>query len=217
MFCGKQTRKIKNTMNGIITNAAAESKPQTEVNTGLKAEKKSPKEIKGFTKADNRLFWQGRYLTTNAKWIHVTLQSFENSETGATFPSYDAIVARTNLRREKIAEGLRELERFCWITKRKKFSKSTHYYVTHPVRYEDKVQTILMADQTYPTKEQTVTWAKKIRDEQKAKDAKRAKKRGWMEAQEAIKRKREETGKCKYCGGDGDCGDDDYCNDCIPF
>lgn len=205
-------------MEEIITNAAAASKPQIEVNTGLQAEKKLPKEIKGFTKADNRLFWQGRYLTTNAKWIHVTLQSFENSETGATFPSYDAIVARTNLRREKIAEGLRELERFYWITKRKKFSKSTHYYVNYPTRWQDKSQGLLAPDQTCPTKQEAAEWAKKIRDEQKAKDARRAKKRGWMEAQEAIKRKREETGKCKYCGGDGDyCGDDDYCNDCIPF
>lgn len=187
---------------------------ETENNEDYVTTKKQVKKTKvvgGWTQLDNRLFWQGRYLTANAKWVYATLRSFKNNDTGKTFPSYDAIVERSGLSRPKVAEGLRELEKFSWIAKSKRFSKSTNYNLSYPAVWQDKSQGVLTPDQTCPTKEQASTWANRLRSERKIKDARRKKKRGWQEAQEAIERKRAE--EMEVCN----CGDDVRCDCPIPF
>lgn len=185
-----------------ISNAATESKPQTEENTGFKTEfeetegftekelneQNLPKEIKGWTQVDNRLFWQGRYLTSDAKWVYATIRSFMNNDTGKMFPSYDAILERSGMTKPRLAAAQRELEHFYWITKRKRFSKSTIYKLSFPARVRPDKS--LVADQTVPTKAEAVAWAMRLREERKAKDAKRKTKHGWHEAREAIERKR---------------------------
>jgi DNA-binding transcriptional regulator GbsR (MarR family) len=160
------------------------------VNGSTEEERKLPKMVTGWTKLENRLFWQGRYLTANAKWIYATLRSFMNNDTGRTFPSYDAIVERSGLSRPKVAEGLRELEYFNWIAKHKRFSKSTNYTVSYPIRFLDKSKGLLHPDQTSPTKEEAVAWASELREKRKAKDERRKIKRGWKQAREAIEKKR---------------------------
>ena len=123
-----------------------------------------PKIILGFTKADNRLFWQGVHLTVDAKWVYVTLVSFRNSKTNATFPSYDKIMERSGLTRVRVARAIAELEHFDWIAKNKRFNGSTHYHVSYPNVYKvgsNGERVGLSDDQTCPTKDEAERWAKR--------------------------------------------------------
>lgn len=121
-----------------------------------------PKIVKGFTKADNRLFWQGVHLTSDAKWVYLTLVSFRNSKTKATFPSYDKLMERSGLTRVRVSRAIAELEHFHWIGKEKRFNESNRYDLTYPERYVNNAlgeQVGLADDQTCPTKVEAEQWA----------------------------------------------------------
>jgi hypothetical protein len=121
-----------------------------------------PKIVKGFTKADNRLFWQGVHLTVDAKWVYLTLVSFRHSKTKATFPSYDKIIERSGLTRVRVSRGIAELEHFLWIGKEKRFNGSNRYELTFPIRYKLSPRGEkegLADDQTCPTKFEAEQWA----------------------------------------------------------
>lgn len=83
-----------------------------------------------FAKVPMELFYEGRHLSLEAKWVYATLVSFKNNKTGKTFPSYEAIMKRSGItRRQTIADALKELEHFNWIIRRKKVGKSNSYFV----------------------------------------------------------------------------------------
>lgn len=83
-----------------------------------------------FMKVPKELVYEGRCLSVKAKWVYATLVSFKNIKTGKTFPSYEAIMKRSGIRRKQdIADALAELEHFRWITRSRNFSKSNDYVV----------------------------------------------------------------------------------------
>lgn len=114
-----------------------------------------------FTRVDNYLFEQGRYLTPEAKLVYVVLCSYRNNKTGKTFPSYEKIQERSGLGRNKIAAALRELEYFYWISRNKAFTSSNHYYLSNPVDTEYKQPA------ECPTKEAAMKYAKEVRANKK--------------------------------------------------
>src|ERR1051326_4217935 len=85
-----------------------------------------------FTKVENYIFQEGRYLTPNAKLVYIVLCSFRNNKTGKTFPSYGKIMEKSGLGRNKVADALYELERFYWITRKKVFIGGNHYSLQYP-------------------------------------------------------------------------------------
>jgi hypothetical protein len=111
-----------------------------------------------FTKVDNYIFEEGRYLTPNAKLVYIVLLSFRNNKTGKTFPSYDKIMAKSGLSRNKVAAALNELEYFLWISRKKVFIGGNHYYVAYPADKEYKLIT------EWPSKEVAKEYAQKVKD-----------------------------------------------------
>lgn len=64
--------------------------------------------------------------------LFVMLRYFTNSETETAFPSFDKLHDTTGLHRRDIAKGLRELEECGWLSRRKRFGKSTIYTLLDP-------------------------------------------------------------------------------------
>lgn len=94
-----------------------------------------------FARVPMELFYEGRHLSPEAKWVYATLVSFKNNKTGKTFPSYESIMRRSGItRRQTISDALKELEHFGWITRRKKVGKSTSYSVGEPEKPLDDVK-----------------------------------------------------------------------------
>lgn len=131
------------------------------------SEKRNPKNWEeAFTKIENRIFTQGRFLTSDAKVAYMTLKSFQNSESGLCFPSYDKIIERSNLSRPKLSLALAELEQFRWIKKTKRFSGSTHYELTHPLVYlldAYGIRVGIRPDQTCPTGSEADEWRRQMK------------------------------------------------------
>jgi DNA-binding transcriptional MocR family regulator len=113
-----------------------------------------------YTKADNRLFWQGRFLSVDAVCLYIAIRSFQNEEDGDRFPSYVQIMSRCSLTRRRIANALSELERFGWIERKHRNNKSNMYTLDYP-RVIDEDGNI-MDDQTCPTKEDAIAFRKEI-------------------------------------------------------
>jgi hypothetical protein len=111
-----------------------------------------------FTRVDNYIFEEGRYLTPAAKLVYVVLCSFRNNKTGKTFPSYDKIIAKSGLGRNKVAAALNELEHFHWISRKKVFIGGNHYRVSWPVDNEYRLPSIC------PTKQAAKEYAQMVKD-----------------------------------------------------
>ncbi|HEX9929506.1 MAG TPA: helix-turn-helix domain-containing protein [Pyrinomonadaceae bacterium] len=115
-----------------------------------------------FVKVSALLFNQGRYLTTQAKWVYATLRSFTNNETDLTFPSYNKIQERSNLNRVAVANALEELEKFHWIKRENRFKQTNNYIMSPPIRRNaDGTEA---EDQTCPTKEEAAKWKNNLRN-----------------------------------------------------
>lgn len=117
-----------------------------------------------FTMIDNRIFSQGRYLSIDAKWLYATLLSFRNTETQETFPGYAKITERSGLKKQRIADALKELEQFHWISReRRGFNKSNSYALHYPVRWDvsSDGERSLSNDQTCPTYAEAEDWKNK--------------------------------------------------------
>jgi hypothetical protein len=132
----------------------------------------SPEEVEKnqnkFTKVTNLLFTQGRYLSSDAKWIHVVLAGFICQKPKKTDPSYEEIIERAEMTRTRVARALAELERFLWIKKKRDFGKSTEYTLTVPKRWcncQKKEGKHLAEDQTSPTGLEAIRWNLKKREE----------------------------------------------------
>lgn len=131
----------------------------------------------GFTKVENKLFFRGRYLSQDARWVYVTLCHFRNGKTQLCNPNLDTLMERTDLRREDLCNALSELEHFHWIGKKpKRFGGSTSYTIGWPVvpEYDGGERVGLAADQTRPTKEEADRWQQWLKD-------KKPKKRKWSD------------------------------------
>ncbi len=85
-----------------------------------------------FVRVPTFLFEDGEYLTPDAKLIYIVLLSFTNNKTGKTFPSYEKIMMRSRMGRNKLAAALNELEHFLWITRKKVFIGGNHYKLDRP-------------------------------------------------------------------------------------
>jgi hypothetical protein len=85
-----------------------------------------------FIKVPMYLFEQGKYLTAAAFRVYVALLSFQNQRTGKTFPAYPAIMERTGMGRNAVADALNELEQFYWIERTRKFGQSNKYKLGRP-------------------------------------------------------------------------------------
>lgn len=68
-----------------------------------------------------------------ARWLYVALLYFRNHKTGEAFPSYTTLAKLTKMNREGISKGLKELEYWGWINKKRQFGNSSVYTV-HLVR-----------------------------------------------------------------------------------
>lgn len=75
---------------------------------------------------------QSRNLSFHARWLFVTFCYYTNGESGLAFPSYDTIQKLTRMRRQKIADSIRELEDAGWLSRQKRFNNSTFYEVLIP-------------------------------------------------------------------------------------
>lgn len=74
----------------------------------------------------------GLALSVHAKWLYVILLSYAsvNDEKSSTVnPSYRTLVRDSGLRREMIAKALNELEGGGFITRQKRFNRSTVYSI----------------------------------------------------------------------------------------
>jgi hypothetical protein len=111
-----------------------------------------------FTRVENYIFEEGRYLTPAAKLVYVVLCSFRNNKTGKTFPSYKKIMAKSRLGKNKVAAALNELEHFIWITRKKVFIGSNHYWFLYPWNVQPGLP------REWPTKEEAKEYARLVRE-----------------------------------------------------
>ncbi|MDT7807997.1 MAG: Helix-turn-helix domain [Acidobacteriota bacterium] len=111
-----------------------------------------------FTRVDNYIFKEGKFLTAEAKLVYVVLCSYRNNKTGKTCPSYDKIRDRSGLSRNKVAAALNELEHFHWVSRKKVFKGGNHYHVSWPVDNEYKLPS------TCPTEQAAKQYAQMIKD-----------------------------------------------------
>jgi hypothetical protein len=118
-----------------------------------------------FVKVSTDLLYRGTYLTPAAKWLYVVLRSFKNENHTRAFPGYKAIMERSGLSRNAVAKGLAELERWGWITRYKAKGSGNSYVFSYPslINVDTKTE---VGDQTYPTKELALDWAKHRRKNQ---------------------------------------------------
>ncbi len=73
---------------------------------------------------------EAKNLKVHTRWLYVALVFYRNSKSGVAFPSYETIRKLTGLRRQKISEGLTELEESGWIKpRRKRYGASNVYRV----------------------------------------------------------------------------------------
>lgn len=68
-------------------------------------------------------------MKVHTRWLYVALVYYFNTKNGIAFPSYDTLTKLTGLRREMISNGIKELERDGWITRKRRFGNSTLYTV----------------------------------------------------------------------------------------
>jgi hypothetical protein len=68
-----------------------------------------------------------RNLSFHARWLYVALLYYRNGESKMAFPSYETMHKLTRLRRNKISDGIKELEREGWMKRKKRFGSSTLY------------------------------------------------------------------------------------------
>jgi hypothetical protein len=183
-------------MEGIISNAATEIKPQIEENRGISGK---------FTRVPNQMFDRGRYLTVKAKWVFATLCSFRNSKTGATFPSYPKIIERSGINRnDDISKALDELEEFGWLKRTHRFNESNWYDLSMPVVMR-------------PTKEEAKYW-KQVHSRKRSADVD-AEIEKWSLQAEGYETDEsyDETSESKYILVECNCNLE-TCKDCqIPF
>jgi hypothetical protein len=111
-----------------------------------------------FTRVDNYIFEEGKYLTPEAKLVYVVLCSYRNNKTGKTFPSYDKIMARSGLGKNKVAAALNELHAFSWIRRRKVFIGGNHYELLYPWNVQPGLP------REWPTKEEAKEYARMVRE-----------------------------------------------------
>ena len=117
-------------------------------NSGNGYNPKPKKNKKGFFIIPNTFYERGSHLTPKATKALITLYSFRNSETGATFPSYKKIKERSGFsRNDDIAKSLDELENFGWLERNHRFNKSNVYRLTIPAVER-------------PSKEEAAEWKK---------------------------------------------------------
>jgi DNA-binding transcriptional MocR family regulator len=114
---------------------------------------------RNFTKVPNNLFENGRYLSPAAKLVYVVLCNFRNNKTGKTFPSYEKIMMKSGMSRNKVAAAVNELEQFYWITRKKVFIGGNHYKLTSPIEKETQQPCI------WPTQDAAKQYAKQVKDE----------------------------------------------------
>ena len=88
--------------------------------------------IGAFTAIPNRFIEESSGLSIHSKWLFIGLRFFASSQNDCVFPSYDTLRSLTGLRREMISKGLRELSSAGWVTKKKRFGKSTIYTLVMP-------------------------------------------------------------------------------------
>lgn len=73
---------------------------------------------------------EAKKLKVHTRWLYVALVFYRNTKSGVAFPSYDTIQELTGLRRQKISEGLTELEQSGWIKpRRRRWGNSNVYQV----------------------------------------------------------------------------------------
>lgn len=201
-------------MNISITNNGAEINPQIEENEAVSESKEKPKRHPetweaGWTEIENRIFTQGRFLSSDAKVIYSTLKSFQNGTTGLCFPAYPAIMERSGMTRPRVADALRELKRFNWLSAKERFGGSSYYKFHTPFVYQldENKNRISFHDQTCPTKAQAKEWSKGLR-------TRRGKGKSWSDTVKAESKKAEKReAEWELCN----CGLDD-CEECeIPF
>lgn len=82
------------------------------------------------------LFEREKDLNARAKIVFVALVFHVNDHKDdlIVFPSYDRLQAFTGLRRAAIAKALKDLEKRGWLTRCKRFGKSTKYELCSPHR-----------------------------------------------------------------------------------
>jgi Helix-turn-helix domain len=111
-----------------------------------------------FTKVENYLFEEGKYLTPTAKLVYVVLCSFQNNKSGKIYPSYEKIMARSGLGKNKVAAALNELHAFGWITRRKVFIGGNHYELLYPWNKQPGLP------REWPTKVEAKEYAQFVRE-----------------------------------------------------
>lgn len=111
-----------------------------------------------FTKVENYLFEEGKYLTPAAKLVYVVLRSFRNNKSGRTCPSYEKIMVRSGLSRNKVADALHELEYFSWMSRKKVFIGGNHYDFLYPWNVNSRLP------REWPTKQAAKEYAQMIKD-----------------------------------------------------
>ena len=111
-----------------------------------------------FTKVENYLFEEGKYLTGDAKLVYVVLCSFRNNKSGRIYPSYEKIVDRSGICRNRVAAALNELEAFRWMTRKKAFKGGNQYDLWYPWNVKPDLP------KEWPTKEEAKHYDKMIRE-----------------------------------------------------
>lgn len=94
---------------------------------------KTPFEIYGhFRPAPMYLYERGKYLSADAKLVYIVLISFKRDANGLCCPSYESLMERTSLSRDRLRKALNELDRFGWIKRMNIVGSSNHYEVVQP-------------------------------------------------------------------------------------
>jgi hypothetical protein len=131
------------------------SKPEQNVSLQTR---RGPERDKKFVQVSFDLIERGRYLTPQAKWLYVVLRSFKNKERG-TFPGYVKIMERGGLKRNAVAKGLKELERFGWIVRSSSGKKRSNAYEFHYPSTVIEGTEEEYGSQVFPTEELAKEWA----------------------------------------------------------
>lgn len=121
-----------------------------------KTDNKTVKDLDGrFIILPLNFYVRGRYLSKDAKWLYVTLKSFENNKTKLIFPKQETIQEVGNLGKNAITKALKELESFGWIKRIKTKGQSTTYQLLEPTNpMGDFEETIVQI----PSREAAIKW-----------------------------------------------------------
>jgi hypothetical protein len=130
-----------------------------------------PERMSKFVMLSLDLIDQGKYLTTNAKWVYVIVRSFKFTDKSRAFPTYETIMKRGNFNRNQVANALSELVHFGWLRRVKaRTVKSQRLRNTYEFYYPltlNKETGEELPDQPCPSKQMADEWKKARREKQK--------------------------------------------------